>query len=181
MPGGPLGVAGADQLVPEINAMAAQFDHVLLTADWHPRGHVSFAQTHGLQAFTDTHQASYGVQALWPEHCVQGSAGAELAQGLRIPHAELILRKGFRAEIDSYSAFVENDRTARTGLAGYLRERGLRRLWFVGVAFDYCVGYSAVNAVEMGFAATVLRGLTAGIGDGAAMLADLGRAGVHLD
>lgn len=161
LPGGPLGVAGGDALVPGINALARQFDHVILTQDWHPVGHVSFASSYpGKAPFRDTADTHYGPQALWPEHTMQGSAGAALAPQLEIPHAELILRKGFRLGIDSYSAFVENDKTTLTGLAGYLRERGLRRLFFCGLALDFCVGHSAVDAVRLGFEAFVIEDLS---------------------
>jgi len=163
LPGGSLAVAGGDEIVPGINELAARFEHVILTQDWHPAGHISFASTHGLNPFTDTIQAPYGTQHLWPDHCVQGSPGAALHPGLDIPHAELILRKGFRKEIDSYSTFTENDGTTPTGLAGYLRERGIQRLYFTGVAYDYCVGFSAIAAAKLGFDATVIEDLTRGI------------------
>lgn len=160
LPGGPLGVKEGDLIIPGINALAERFEHVVLTQDWHPAGHVSFATTHGKQPFTDTVEASYGTQTLWPEHTLQGSAGAEIAPALHIPHTELILRKGFRKHIDSYSAFVENDKHTRTGLAGFLRERELKRLFFVGLAFDFCVGYSALDAMRLGFEAVVLEDLS---------------------
>jgi nicotinamidase/pyrazinamidase len=163
LPGGSLAVAEGDAIVPGINALAAKFEHVILTQDWHPRGHISFARTHGLQPFADTVQAAYGTQHLWPDHCVQGSPGAELHSALDIPHAELLLRKGFRQAIDSYSAFTENDGVTATGLAGYLRERGLTRLFFVGVAYDYCVGFSALAAAGLGFEALVVEDLSRGI------------------
>jgi nicotinamidase/pyrazinamidase len=164
LPGGSLAVAGGDEIVSGINALAARFDHVILTQDWHPRGHISFASTHGLQPFADTVQAPYGTQALWPDHCIQGSFGAELNAGLDIPHTELILRKGFRVGIDSYSAFTENDGVTPTGLAGYLRERGLARLFFVGVAYDFCVGFSALAAARLGFEAVVVEDLSRAVG-----------------
>ncbi len=161
LPGGPLAVAGGDAVIPGINELARRFDHVILTQDWHPAGHISFASTHpGKRPFTDSVQASYGSQALWPEHTLQGSPGAALAPGLHVPHAELILRKGFRNGIDSYSAFVENDKTTLTGLAGFLRERGLQRLFFCGLALDFCVGHSAVDAVRLGFEALLVEDLT---------------------
>jgi nicotinamidase/pyrazinamidase len=160
LPGGPLGVAEGDQIIPGINALAARFDHVILTADWHPAGHVSFASTHGKQPFVDSAEVHYGTQTLWPEHTIQGTPGAEIAPALRIPHAELLLRKGFRKEIDSYSAFVENDKHTRTGLSGYLRERELHRLFFVGLAYDFCVGYSALDAHRLGFEPVVIEDLT---------------------
>lgn len=160
LPGGPLAVREGDQIIPGINALAARFEHVILTADWHPEQHVSFASTHGKQPFTDTAEASYGPQSLWPDHCLQGTAGAEITPALHVPHAELLLRKGFRKDIDSYSAFVENDKHTRTGLAGYLREREFHRLFFVGLAFDFCVGYSALDAHRLGFEPIVLVDLT---------------------
>jgi nicotinamidase/pyrazinamidase len=164
LPGGSLAVAEGDAVVPGINALASQFEHVILTQDWHPLGHVSFASTHGLRPFVDTVQVAYGTQHLWPDHCVQGTAGAELHAGLSIPHAELLLRKGFRREIDSYSAFTENDGVTPTGLAGYLRERGLTRLFFVGVAYDFCVGFSALAAARLGFEAVVVEDLSRAVG-----------------
>jgi nicotinamidase/pyrazinamidase len=164
LPGGSLAVAEGDLIVPGINALAAKFEHVVLTQDWHPLGHISFASTHGLRPFVDTVQVAYGTQHLWPDHCVQGTRGAELHPGLAIPHAELLLRKGFRREIDSYSAFTENDGVTPTGLAGYLRERGLTRLFFVGVAYDFCVGFSALAAVRLGFEAIVVEDLSRAVG-----------------
>ncbi|HSY36390.1 MAG TPA: bifunctional nicotinamidase/pyrazinamidase [Acidobacteriaceae bacterium] len=160
LPGGALAVTDGDTLLPGINALAARFHQVILTQDWHPPNHISFASTHGLHPFTDTIQASYGTQTLWPDHCIQGTRGADLHPHLAIPHAELILRKGFRQHIDSYSAFTENDRVTPTGLAGYLRERGLTRLFFTGVAYDFCVGFSALAATRLGFESLVLEDLT---------------------
>ena len=160
LPGGALGVPGGDEIVGGITGLAQRFQHVVLTADWHPAGHISFASTHGKQAFADTTEAAYGVQALWPDHCVQGTPGAEVAPALRIAHAEMLLRKGFRPEIDSYSAFVENDKHTRTGLAGYLREREFHRLFLVGLALDFCLGSSALDAHRLGFEAIVLEDLT---------------------
>ncbi|RXH56945.1 nicotinamidase [Granulicella sibirica] len=160
LPGGALEVKEGDQIIPGLNELAGRFEHVILTQDWHPAGHISFASTHHLRAFADTVEASYGTQTLWPDHCIQGTRGAELHSALDVPHAEMILRKGFRKEIDSYSAFLENDGATPTGLAGYLRERGLRRLFFGGVAYDFCVGFSAIAAAELGFEAIVLEDLT---------------------
>ena len=160
LPGGALAVADGDAILPGINALAARFDHVILTQDWHTPNHISFASTHGLHPFTDTVQAPYGTQHLWPDHCIQGTRGADLHPDLAIPHAELILRKGFRQHIDSYSAFTENDQQTPTGLAGYLRERGLTRLFFTGVAYDFCVGFSALAAARLGFESIVLEDLT---------------------
>jgi nicotinamidase/pyrazinamidase len=159
-PTGALSVTDAEAIIPGINALAAQFDHVILTQDWHPAGHISFASAHGKQPFTDTAQAPYGTQTLWPDHCVQGTPGAEIHPGLYIPHAELLLRKGFRKDIDSYSAFLENDRLTPTGLAGYLRERQLTRLFLCGLAYDFCVGSSAVDGAKFGFECIVIEDLT---------------------
>ena len=160
MPGGTLAVAESDAIIPEINELAERFEHVIVTQDWHPAGHISFAVTHGLEPFVDTVEASYGTQTLWPEHCIQGSHGAELHDAVDLPCAELVLRKGFRKGIDSYSAFLENDGITPTGLAGYLRERGLKRLFFTGLAYDFCVGFSALAAATLGFEAIVLEDLT---------------------
>jgi len=160
LPGGSLAVTEGDQIIPDLNELADRFEHVILTQDWHPAGHISFASTHHKQPFTDTIEAPYGTQTLWPDHCIQDTRGAELHESLDIPHAELILRKGFRKQIDSYSAFLENDGTTPTGLAGYLRERGLHRLFFSGVAYDFCVGFSAIAATRLGFEAIVLEDLT---------------------
>ena len=165
LPGGPLAVQDGDAILPGINQLARRFDHVLLTQDWHPAGHISFASSHaGKRPFVDTAEASYGQQTLWPDHCLQGSPGAALAAALEIPHTELILRKGFRPGIDSYSAFEENDKRTPTGLAGFLRERGLTRLFFCGLAFDFCVGFSALDAKRLGFEAFVIDDLTRAVG-----------------
>lgn len=161
LPGGTLAVTGGDTIIPGINALAARFDHAILTQDWHPRNHTSFASTHpGKHPFTDTIEAPYGIQQLWPDHCIQGTPGAELHPALSIPHAELILRKGFRQHIDSYSAFTENDRVTTTGLSAYLQARGLTRLFFTGVAYDFCVGFSALAAAHLGFESIVVEDLT---------------------
>ncbi len=165
LPGGALAVAEGDAILPGIHRLGDHFDHVLLTQDWHPHGHISFAGAHtGKRAFVDTAEAPYGPQALWPDHCVQGSRGAELSPDLHLPHAELILRKGFRREIDSYSAFIENDKCTPTGLAGYLRDRGLTRLFFCGLAYDFCVAFSALDAVRLGFEAIVVEDLSRPVG-----------------
>ena len=165
LPGAPLQVNGATGIVSGINALAARFEHVVCTQDWHPAGHISFASAHaGRQPFTDTIEAPYGAQTLWPDHCVQGTSGAALHAGLDLPRAELILRKGFRKGIDSYSAFVENDHATPTGLAAYLRERGLTRLFFVGVAYDFCVGFSATAGAGLGFQSFVVEELTRAVG-----------------
>lgn len=152
---GRLAVHNGDAVVPLINQLASRFDHVILTQDWHPARHSSFASTHPGKRPYESIQASYGPQTLWPDHCIQGSPGAEFHPDLDIPHVELILRKGFRTAIDSYSAFTENDKTTPTGLAGYLNERGFRRIFLAGLAYDYCVRFSAVDAVREGFEAFV--------------------------
>ncbi|MGC1761878.1 MAG: bifunctional nicotinamidase/pyrazinamidase, partial [Pseudolabrys sp.] len=144
-PGGNLAVPRGNEVVPAINWLATKFQHVVLTQDWHPRGHQSFASSHGKQHF-ETINVSYGTQILWPDHCVQHTAGAAFHDELHIPHAELVLRKGYHREIDSYSAFYENDRKTATGLSGYLRERGFTRVFVAGLAFDFCVRYSAEDA-----------------------------------
>jgi len=155
-PGGSLAVAEGDAIVPIINDLGKHFDHVILTQDWHPERHISFASSHpGKQPYS-TIQATYGPQALWPDHCLQQSEGAEFHPALDLRHAELILRKGFRREIDSYSAFLENDHTTPTGLAGYLRERGLKRLFLCGLAYDFCVRFSAIDGTALGFECLVL-------------------------
>ena len=150
-PGGALGVAGGDEIVPMINGLIDRFEHVVLTQDWHPSGHSSFASSHPGKNPFEMIAMPYGAQTLWPDHCRQGTEGAAFHPKLEIDRAELIIRKGFRSEIDSYSAFFENDRRTPTGLAGYLRERGLRRIFMAGLATDYCVHYSAVDARRLGF------------------------------
>ncbi len=155
-PGGALAVAGGDEIVPLVNRLIGSFEHVVLTQDWHPAGHSSFASTHPGQAPFAAVQMAYGSQTLWPDHCVQGTPGAEFHRDLAWTKAELVIRKGFRKAIDSYSAFYENDRKTPTGLAGYLRERGLTKLALVGLATDFCVAYSALDAARLGFETTVL-------------------------
>lgn len=155
-PGGALAVADGDAVVPVANRLMRRFGTVVLTQDWHPAGHRSFAGAHpGGVAFSAV-EFPYGPQVLWPDHCVQGTKGAEFHPELDTTRAELVLRKGFRAEIDSYSAFYENDRSTATGLAGYLRERGITRVVLAGLATDYCVAYSAEDAVRCGFEAVVV-------------------------
>src|SRR3954454_2688846 len=156
-PGGALAVTGGDQVIPVIHAIAPRFEHIILTQDWHPPGHQSFACAHPRKHPFEQVRVSYGDQTLWPDHCVQGTPGADFHPALHLPQAELILRKGFRPEIDSYSAFFENDRTTTTGLNAYLRERGLKRVFLVGLAYDYCVGYSALDARRLGFPAIIVR------------------------
>lgn len=162
-PGGALAVPGGDEVVAPIKALAGRFAHVVLTQDWHPAGHASFASSHPGRTPMEMIAAPYGEQVLWPDHCIQGTAGADFHPDLRIPHAELILRKGYDREIDSYSAFFENDRRTPTGLGGYFRERGLTRVFLAGLAFDFCVGYSAEDAAQAGFAVIVIEDACRGI------------------
>ncbi len=162
-PGGALAVPHGDEVVPVIRDVATRFAHVVLTQDWHPRGHVSFASSHPGKRPYDTIEVSYGIQELWPDHCVQGTRGAQFRDDLELAHAELVLRKGYHARIDSYSVFYENDRATPTGLGGYLRERGLRRVFLAGLAFDFCVRYSAEDAMHDGFEVIVIEDACRGI------------------
>jgi nicotinamidase/pyrazinamidase len=154
--GGALAVPDGDAVVPVINRLAERFGHVVLTQDWHPAGHSSFATSHPGSAPFETIAMPYGQQTLWPDHCVQGTLGAAFHPRLETERAELVIRKGFRPAIDSYSAFQENDRRTPTGLAGYLHERDLRRIFLAGLATDYCVYYSAVDARRLGFDAVLI-------------------------
>jgi nicotinamidase/pyrazinamidase len=159
-PGGALAIPGADEIVPIVNSLAAKFAHVLLTQDWHPPAHISFASTHpGAQLYSAV-AAPYGNQTLWPDHCVQGTFGADFPASLTVPQVELILRKGFRTGIDSYSAFLENDHLTPTGLGGYLRERGLKRLFLCGLAYDFCVRHSAIDGTSLDFECLVIEDAT---------------------
>ena len=182
-PGGALAVVGGDEIVPLVNDLIRHAEHVVMTQDWHPAGHSSFASSHlGRQAF-ETIDMPYGQQTLWPDHCIQGSAGSDFHSGLAWTKAELVVRKGFRTAIDSYSAFFENDHETPTGLAGYLRERGIGAVTLVGLATDFCVGFSALDAAAQGFATTVRLDACRGIDlDGSldAMLARMKDAGVTL-
>jgi nicotinamidase-related amidase len=162
-PGGALGVAEGDAVIPVVNRLVAVFPHVVLTQDWHPSGHLSFASSHPGRQMFQTIRAPYGQQILWPDHCVQGTFGAAFHRDLRADGAELILRKGFHQQIDSYSAFFENDRSTPTGLTGYLRDRGLRRFFLAGLATDFCVLYTALDAVRLGFEVTVVHDACRGI------------------
>jgi eukaryotic-like serine/threonine-protein kinase len=162
-PGGALAVPEGDAVVPVINRLARRFAHVILTQDWHGEDHLSFASSHPGRKPLEKIEFTYGTQILWPDHCVQGTRGAEFHPELSIPHAELIIRKGYHREIDSYSAFFENDRRTPTGLAGYLRERGLTRIFLVGLATDFCVAYSALDASRLGFEVTVIEEACRGI------------------
>ena len=155
-PGGALAVAEGDQVVPLTNALMAGFEHVLLTQDWHPSGHSSFASSRAGANPYDSIEAPYGPQTLWPDHCVQGTPGAAFHAGLDSDRAEMVIRKGYRGAIDSYSALYENDHATPTGLAGYLRERGFRRLFMTGLATDFCVAFSALDAKKDGFEVFVI-------------------------
>ncbi len=155
-PGGALSVPRGNEIVPVLNRLSRSFAHVILTQDWHPEGHLSFASSHPGRKPYDTITVSYGPQVLWPDHCIQDTPGAAFHAELAIPHAELVLRKGYHRAIDSYSAFRENDRKTRTGLTGYLRERGFEQIFLAGLAFDFCVRYSAEDAHGDGFAVVVI-------------------------
>ena len=162
-PGGSLAVPKGDAVVPVINRLATGFAHVVLTQDWHPAGHSSFASAHPGRAPFDTIETPYGTQVLWPDHCVQNTPGAVFHPALDVPHAELVLRKGYHPAIDSYSAFRENDRKTPTGLAAYLRERGFERVTLCGLATDFCVLYSALDAADAGFTTTLVLDACRGI------------------
>jgi nicotinamidase/pyrazinamidase len=169
-PGGKLAVPHGEEVVPLVNRLGDRFQHVVLTQDWHPPGHRSFASTHpGRQPF-ETVAFPYGLQVLWPDHCVQATPGAEFHAQLKIPHAELIIRKGYRRDIDSYSAFYENDHETPTGLAGYLRERSFTRVFLAGLALDFCVRYSAEDAHRCGFRVVVVEDACRGIDVGGSMV-----------
>ena len=180
-PGGALAVPRGVEVVPIVNRLAARFRHVVLTQDWHPRGHSSFASSHRGRKPYETIAASYGPQVLWPDHCVQGTPGAAFHSALDIPHAALVVRKGMDGAIDSYSALYENDRKTPTGLTGYLRERGFSRVFLAGLALDFCVRYSAEDARREGFAVFVVEDGCRGIdvdGSVAATRASFGALGI---
>ncbi|MCC7547973.1 MAG: bifunctional nicotinamidase/pyrazinamidase [Burkholderiales bacterium] len=181
VPGGSLAVKGGDEIVPLINRIAKAFRNVVLTQDWHTADHVSFASQHGGKKPYESIKLGYGSQVLWPDHCVQGTDGAELAPGIEIPHAQLIIRKGFHREVDSYSAFLEADRKTQTGLAGYLKGRNIKRVFLCGLATDYCVAWSALDARKFGFQAAVIEDASRGIdlnGSLSAAWKDMAKAGV---
>ena len=182
-PGGALAVPDGDAVVPIINTLMGDFQHVVFTQDWHPPGHSSFASSHdGAEPFTMT-DMSYGAQTLWPDHCVQGTRGAEFHPELNTEWAELIIRKGFRTAIDSYSAFFENDQSTSTGLTGYLKERGFKRVFCCGLATDFCVRFSAEDAVKQGFETVVIEEACRAIDMGGSLAAAreaLDDAGVNL-
>jgi nicotinamidase/pyrazinamidase len=183
LPGGALAVQDGDAVIAPINGLARVFRHVVLTQDWHPKGHASFASSHpGKQPF-DLVDLHYGSQVLWPDHCVQGTKGAEISGELNIPHAQLVIRKGYNAGIDSYSGFKEADRRTSTGLEGYLRERGFRRVFCAGLALDFCVAWTAMDAASAGFETYLIEDASRAI-DTAGSLAkarnDLEAAGVQM-
>src|SRR2546421_576748 len=162
-PGGALAVPEGDAIMPLVNRLARHFAHVVVTQDWHPPGHLSFASAHPGHKPFETIQVDYGAQTLWPDHCVQGTAGAAFHPSLDIPHAELVIRKGYHLLIDSYSAFRENDGKTPTGLTGYLRERGLARVTLCGLATDFCGFFSAIDAREAGFETAIVLEASRGI------------------
>jgi len=173
LPGGALAVAGGDRVLPVIERIAPRFARVLLTQDWHPRGHVSFASSHPGRAPFETIELPYGAQVLWPDHCVQGTRGAAFAESLALPQAQAIVRKGYHAHTDSYSAFLEADRRTPTGLAGMLRERGVGAVYLCGLALDFCVGWSALDARAAGFEAIVIEDACRAIDTGGSLAAAL--------
>lgn len=182
-PGGALAVAGGDGIVPGVNAAMEGADLIVLTQDWHPPAHASFASSHAGRDPFSTVEMPYGTQVLWPDHCVQGSAGAQFHSGLNTGRASVVIRKGMDPAIDSYSAFFENDRTTPTGLAGYLRDRGCRQLRLAGLATDYCVAWSAIDGAALGFEVSVELNLCRAIdlsGSLASALSDMRGAGVVL-
>lgn len=182
MPGGALAVPKGDEVVPVINRLAAGFENVVLTQDWHPRGHASFASSHPGKKPFETIKLAYGSQVLWPDHCVQGTSGAALHEDLSIPHVQLVIRKGHHRDIDSYSAFLEADRKTSTGLAGFLKEKGFQKLFVCGLATDFCVAWTALDARSAGFDTTLVDGASRAIdldGSLARARADLQAAGVR--
>lgn len=182
-PGGALAVDDGDRVVPVINRLLPRFDVRVFTQDWHPADHLSFAESHPGKAPFTTTEMPYGTQVLWPVHCVDGSPGAAFHPGLDTSYADVIVRKGFRREIDSYSAFFENDHTTPTGLAGYLRERKVTEVWIAGLATDFCVGYSALDAVKLGFRATVIKDASRAIdleGSLANIMTEMRESGVRI-
>lgn len=160
LPGGSLAVAGGDEIIAPVNALARRFANVVMTQDWHPAGHISFASTHPGRAPFDLIELDYGPQVLWPDHCIIGTHGAALSADLDIPHAQAVVRKGFRQAIDSYSGFADNDHKTTTGLGGYLRDRGIRRIFTVGLATDFCVAWTAEDGIKAGFEAVLIEDAT---------------------
>jgi nicotinamidase/pyrazinamidase len=156
VPGGSLAVTNGDQIIPLVNALARRFENVILTQDWHTPGHISFASSHPGKKPFDVVELPYGTQVLWPDHCVQGTEGAEIVKGLSVPHAQLVIRKGFSPSVDSYSAFIEADKKTLTGLDGYLKTRGVKSVYVCGLATDFCVAWTALDARKLGFDAAVI-------------------------
>jgi nicotinamidase/pyrazinamidase len=182
LPGGTLPVPEGDKIIPLINRLAPAFRNVVITQDWHTRGHISFASSHPGKKPFETVTLPYGTQVLWPDHCIQDTPDADVHKELRIPHAQLLIRKGYRQHVDSYSAFLEADRKTKTGLTGYLQERGLKRVFLVGLATDFCVAWSALDARRAGFDAFVIEDATRGIDAGGSLAkawADMSGAGVR--
>lgn len=182
LPGGNLAVAGGDEIVPLINKLAVKFKNVVLTQDWHPKDHISFASQHAGKAAFDTIELDYGTQVLWPDHCVWDSHGAEISKDLKIHHAQLVIRKGYGRAVDSYSGFQEADRETLTGFAGYLGERDLGRLYIVGLATDFCVAWTAIDGAAGGFDVTVIEDATRAIDSNGSLekaWADMDEAGVQ--
>ena len=182
VPGGTLPVPEGDKIIPLINRLAPAFRNVVLTQDWHTPGHISFASSHPGKKPFETVQLPYGAQVLWPDHCVQGTPDADIHPDLKIPHAQLVIRKGYRKQVDSYSAFLEADRNTMTGLSGYLTERNLKQAYFVGLATDFCVAWSALDARRAGLDALVIEDATRGIDAGGSLgkaWADMTSAGVR--
>jgi nicotinamidase/pyrazinamidase len=169
IPGGALAVKEGDVIVPLVNQIAAGFEHVIMTQDWHTPGHISFASAHPGKKPFETTKLGYGTQVLWPDHCVQGTPGADFHKDLKIPHAELVIRKGYRKQMDSYSAFFEADGKTTTGLSGYVKDRGFRQVYLVGLATDFCVAWSALDARKAGFDAAVIEDATRGIDAGGSL------------
>ncbi|RDI56765.1 nicotinamidase [Microvirga subterranea] len=183
LPGGALAVPEGDAVIEPINRLAKAFRHVLLTQDWHPPGHTSFASSHPGKKPFELIDLHYGRQVLWPDHCIQGSPGAEISRDVHVPHAQLVIRKGYDPAIDSYSGFIEADRKTSTGLAGYLRERGFRRVFCTGLALDFCVHWTALDAKAAGFDTYVIEDASRAIdtnGSLAQARADLDAVGVKI-
>jgi nicotinamidase/pyrazinamidase len=183
LPGGALAVPDGDAVIAPINRLAKAFRHVVLTQDWHPEQHASFASSHSDKQPFDMTELHYGPQVLWPDHCIQGTPGAEISRDLEIPHAQMVIRKGYNAKIDSYSGFKEADRETSTGLAGYLKERGFRRVFCAGLALDFCVAWTALDAAEAGFETYLIEDASRAIdanGSLAKAKADLEAADVRL-
>lgn len=180
-PGGALEVKHGDEIVPLINQLARKFENVVVTQDWHTPGHISFASSHAGKKTFETKRLRYGEQVLWPDHCVQGTRGAALHDGLELPHAQLVIRKGFHPKVDSYSGFLEADRKTKTGLDGYLRSRGVKRVYCVGLATDFCVAWTALDARRFRFQSVVIEDACRAIdnaGSLAAALRAMAKAGV---